>query len=699
MPEEVVVPSMDYPTIQDGINGVDNGGTVHVEPGLYTPGATIIVNKPVTLLGPQADVDPRPTCSTSRTPGNPATEAIVDGGGMLSTIIRIEASDVSINGLEVRNGTGDLIASLAGAPVKERPNVIYNIVHQATGDEGLQLRNILDGVISYNHVYDTFGDGINVCCGALNSTISYNEVHDIRSPDAAIYVYEATNTTIERNLVYNVTVNDGIKLGDAAGADEGRSGGFIIDNIVHDVIEDGITLKMSDTTIEGNEIYRSFSTNGALFLDYTIDNISITNNCIHDNGTEGDMKTTYGVRVGIGNELPTNVNVNFNNIFNNVDGGLFYNSNMGEPLDAENNWWGSPDGPNTPGGDTVVGNVDYTPFLEEAAPVCNPNIVCPEDINTTSDPGECTSEVTYTVIANSNDCGIVEVSCNGNVHTYSPPENTVEVTETRLFPVGVTQVICEATNASGDFADCSFEVTVIDEEPPEIICPEDVVEANDPGECGAIVTYPAPAVMDNCPDATSTCTPASGSFFPVGTTLVTCIATDASGNESEPCTFEVTVIDGEPPEIICPEDIVQANDPGECGAVVTYPAPAVIDNCPDATSTCTPASGSFFPVGTTLVTCIATDASGNESEPCTFEVTVIDEEPPEIICPEDIVQANDPGECGAVVTYPAPAVIDNCPDATSTCTPASGSFFPVGTTLVTCIATDASGSESDPCSF
>ncbi len=36
---------------------------------------------------------------------------------------------------------------------------------------------------------------------------------------------------------------------------------------------------------------------------------------------------------------------------------------------------------------------------------------------------------------------------------------------------------------------------------------------------------------------------------------------------------------------------------------------------------CVPPSGSFFPLGTTLVTCIATDASGNQST-CEFPVTV-----------------------------------------------------------------------------
>src|SRR5262249_2481263 len=57
------------------------------------------------------------------------------------------------------------------------------------------------------------------------------------------------------------------------------------------------------------------------------------------------------------------------------------------------------------------------------------------------------------------------------------------------------------------------------------------------------------------------------------------------------------------------------------GAVVTFTATAT-DNV-DGTDpvTCTPASGSTFPVGTTTVNCTATDAAGNYSSG-SFKVTV-----------------------------------------------------------------------------
>ncbi len=155
-----------------------------------------------------------------------------------------------------------------------------------------------------------------------------------------------------------------------------------------------------------------------------------------------------------------------------------------------------------------------------------------------------------------------------------------------------------------------------------ITCPADITQSNDPGQCGANVTYPEPTVDGSCPVE---CSAASGSFFPAGTTTVTCEMGSAS------CSFNVTVNDTESPTITCPSDITVSNDAGECGAVVTFSANAS-DNCPVVTVSCTPASGSTFPGGATTVSCNATDTAGNSSN-CSFTVTVNDTEPPVVSDP------------------------------------------------------------------
>jgi alpha-tubulin suppressor-like RCC1 family protein len=78
-----------------------------------------------------------------------------------------------------------------------------------------------------------------------------------------------------------------------------------------------------------------------------------------------------------------------------------------------------------------------------------------------------------------------------------------------------------------------------------------------------------------------------------------------------------------PPTITCSANIIQFNDPGQCGAIVNYPPPLVSDQCPEGfTFSCTPPSGSFFPVGTTTVTCTVTNFCGGAAA-CSFNVSVI----------------------------------------------------------------------------
>jgi hypothetical protein len=219
----------------------------------------------------------------------------------------------------------------------------------------------------------------------------------------------------------------------------------------------------------------------------------------------------------------------------------------------------------------------------------------------------------------------------------------------------------------------------------------------DAGQCGAVISYPGVLATDNCPGVSLVCSPASGTFFPKGVTPVICTAIDTSGNAST-CTFNVTVSDTEPPVIACPANIVTTTAPGACDAVVSFVNPVATDNCGPVSVVCHPPAGTAFPKGVTSVTCTATDAAGNAAT-CTFTVTVNDTEPPMIVCPANVVVNNDAGQCEAVVNYPVPVVSDIC-DASPVvvCNPPSGSFFPIGTTTVTCTATDASGN-GNSCTF
>jgi hypothetical protein len=102
--------------------------------------------------------------------------------------------------------------------------------------------------------------------------------------------------------------------------------------------------------------------------------------------------------------------------------------------------------------------------------------------------------------------------------------------------------------------------------------------------------------------------------------LVTCTASDAFENLNR-CFFFVTVVDAEPPVITCPPNVSVLPPAGQTSAVVNYPPPTVSDNFAGVTVVCSPVSGSSFPLGSTTVTCAATDAGGNRSS-CSFVVGV-----------------------------------------------------------------------------
>lgn len=77
--------------------------------------------------------------------------------------------------------------------------------------------------------------------------------------------------------------------------------------------------------------------------------------------------------------------------------------------------------------------------------------------------------------------------------------------------------------------------------------------------------------------------------------------------------------------IACPSTITVSNDPGMCGAVVSFPLPSFTGNC--GTVTASPASGSFFPVGTTIVVVTGQRLDGS-FDTCSFNVVVNDSESP-----------------------------------------------------------------------
>lgn len=181
--------------------------------------------------------------------------------------------------------------------------------------------------------------------------------------------------------------------------------------------------------------------------------------------------------------------------------------------------------------------------------------------------------------------------------------------------------------------------------PGGIECPPPMTVNTDPGRCCGTATFTV-AGADSC-------TPPSGTCFPIGTTTVTC-----TGGGST-CSFTVTVEDHEAPTMNCPQTVTVGTDPGQCSAVVNDYGVSATD-CPGTTINCSPPPGSTFPVGSTSVTCTATDAAGNSSS-CTFNVVVEDREAPQVAArpgsnPAGKVSAKSEGSNG----FYQLAAMDNC---------------------------------------
>ena len=194
------------------------------------------------------------------------------------------------------------------------------------------------------------------------------------------------------------------------------------------------------------------------------------------------------------------------------------------------------------------------------------------------------------------------------------------------FLLGTTVVTWTATDASGNSADATQNVTVVDTTDPSITAPADLtVEANTTGGATGValgvatasdIADPAPVITNNAPVT-----------FLLGTTVVTWTTTDANGNSTN-ATQDVTVVDTTDPSIAAPADLtVEANTTGGATGValgaatasdIADPAPAISNDAPVT-----------FVLGTTVVTWTATDANGN-SATATQNVTIVDSTTPEV---------------------------------------------------------------------
>ena len=364
--------------------------------------------------------------------------------------------------------------------------------------------------------------------------------------------------------------------------------------------------------------------------------------------------------------------------------------------------------------------------------VTPPSIACPANITTSNESGLCSAEVNYTAPVGTDNCS-ASTAKTGGLGSGSD------------FPVGTTTEKYTVTDGAGLSASCSFTVTVNDTEDPSITCPADITVNNDPGECGAMVFYTVPSYSDNC-----SLIPASLSgytllgnyggsrYFRSNGTALSIIARNAAvvlgghlatvtsvGENnflknasnwyswlgfSDRVTEGVYVWEtGETPTFSnwYPGEPNNFNGNQEDFAAINFGAPGSWNDENDTYAlywivefdglgvlepNIGKGSGSFYPLGTTTLTYQATDLHGNSAD-CTFDITVVDNEDPTIVCPAPVAVDTDPGSCEATgVVLGSPSIGDNCTGASASNN--APSSYVLGANTVTWTVLDGSNNSA-----
>jgi len=191
-----------------------------------------------------------------------------------------------------------------------------------------------------------------------------------------------------------------------------------------------------------------------------------------------------------------------------------------------------------------------------------PTIACPSDITVCNDDGVCTFDATTVLDPFFNE------NCTGATLTYSVTGvttamsaatgfNTVSA-DNVTFELGESTVTYSTTDAAGNMATCTFNVTVEDCEAPIVTCPVDItLECADAGNAAAITAFETGGTAtDNCDMDVATSTVIFSSDTNCGATSVTTYiftATDEAGNTST-CTATITIEDTTPPTIVAGTD-------------------------------------------------------------------------------------------------------------------------------------------------
>ncbi|HEV2901845.1 MAG TPA: HYR domain-containing protein, partial [Gaiellaceae bacterium] len=236
----------------------------------------------------------------------------------------------------------------------------------------------------------------------------------------------------------------------------------------------------------------------------------------------------------------------------------------------------------------------------------------------------------------------------------------------------------------------------LDNEAPVLALPDNLSVGTNSGCSYAGPIGTATASDDTTPPALIQITNDAPASFPLGSTTVTWLATDANGSERSG-TQLVVVGDDDRPSLTAPENRTVGTNSGAAydGGIG---AASASDNCSSGGAlSITNDAPAALPLGQTTVTWLVTDATGNSASAIQL-VTVVDDDAPTLTAPASITVLSDPGTVSAVILDAAlgtATASDNAGPVTMTRSGVpTGNLFPLGKTTITYTATDAFGNQA-----
>jgi hypothetical protein len=395
-----------FTSIQTAINTVPSGTVINVRAGNYYE--DLVVNKPVTLHGAGSETVIYPSVSMPVCSPGSLCE------GAASNMILVQADNVTIKNLRLRGDNPNLTSGVVvgGEDIDARNGIITN--HALGIYNNLTVTNVKVTGVYLRGIYASSGGTF---------TFKYDTVENVQAEEASIAMFNfggagvmannkvsSANDAISANhstgtqFIHNTVTKSGSGVHTDNNGDSGGVADLIQSNTVRECKTDGfgifVFVPYLSPTVESNKIAGcsvglgayggAVPGNGPTFASNVVNGMGATTTNV--NGTYGAYLTTDQLSFAFGDLTATltgnsfvhfhtgmfvtqtsptpgqpaggqaTVTASSNNSF--LGNAVGASGDTGTTVNAQNDWWGCPKGPNMGGScNTAVGTVAFTPWL------------------------------------------------------------------------------------------------------------------------------------------------------------------------------------------------------------------------------------------------------------------------------------------------------------------------------------------------